>query len=523
MYHYTLKIVMAGLSEGQLTALRNVTPEENFNYQFIVSDKLDINQYLSSYVYIFAGEITDDIKQFFVKMNQRKHVCLVLFTDISKLDAEMAELAEEVWPDNASEEIIACLFAKTMKRIKMAADKNLTENYLDTLIDNMPDMVWFKDKIGAHIKVNKKFCEVVGKTKEDIKGRGHCYIWDMDPKEYAEGEYICMETEIPVLEQGKSFMFEETVKYGNTLHYLNTYKSPIFDQNHQVIGTVGFARDITDVWTSRSELMLLLNNLPAPCLLYNANMRVVAVNTSFCKTYNVDEKVIVGKKGMDEFSQIVPGIRFSTQTEIEKDIIKCNLESTDSSEELLIRGMAYRLRNLKGELQGTLLMMFDISDEQKNYNKIYTQSVTDFLTGCFNRTYYNEKIEQYINSGAEFLLAIIDLDRLKNVNDNYGHISGDDYIVKVAMLVKMRLDSAAFVCRIGGDEFAIVSDKITEADMEKALQEVAADLKNMKLPYPAGISYGIGSMQVPDYETFKIMANDIDSRMYKMKRSKSIK
>lgn len=91
-----------------------------------------------------------------------------------------------------------------------------------------------------------------------------------------------------------------------------------------------------------------------------------------------------------------------------------------------------------------------------------TSSIFDGLTGLYNKESfyffldlaYNEAIYE----GRSFSLAIIDLDNFKSINDSYGHLTGDKILKVIADLLKKELDpdSRIRICRIGGDEFAII-------------------------------------------------------------------
>lgn len=169
---------------------------------------------------------------------------------------------DELWTGPLDAEKIAFLFGKIVSRIKKNEDSCLTEKYLDTLIDSLPDLIWFKDARGAHLRVNKSFCEAVGKTKADVQGRGHYYIWDIEPDEYAKGEYVCLESEEIVLREKKNCLFDEMVKIKDSMRKFKTYKSPLFDRNGDVLGTVGVARDVTDLQNLQIEMNILFESLP---------------------------------------------------------------------------------------------------------------------------------------------------------------------------------------------------------------------------------------------------------------------
>ena len=65
---------------------------------------------------------------------------------------------------------------RLFEHIKIIKDCHLAQRYLDTGINSIPSLIWFKDIRGAHLKVNDSFCRAVGKTKADVEGRGHYYM-----------------------------------------------------------------------------------------------------------------------------------------------------------------------------------------------------------------------------------------------------------------------------------------------------------------------------------------------------------
>ena len=525
MYHYNLHIITCGLSEAAIAVLKAVPPQDNFTHVFTSASQLLAADLDSSDIYIYSGPVTKEVIELLTadKKSAYSHRVLFASPDILKMDDYALSLKmDAVWPYPLSDKAMAGYFTKVLTHIKQDCDQNLVETYLDTLIDNMPDMVWFKDKNGAHLKVNKKFCQVVNKTKEEIQGRGHCYIWDLDPQEYADGEYVCMETEKPVLEQGKSFMFEETVKYGNTPHYLNTYKSPIFDRNGQVIGTVGFAKDITDVWNVRSELRLILNAAPTPFILFDANLKVSSVNTEFCKFFQVEEKNILNKKGLEKNSLLLPGLSIRNKQEISKDICRYDFIRSYQNKTYVFRGTLHQLRNADGDIEGSLLMLTDLTAEHETIERTYRLSITDSLTGVFNRTFYRSMVEQKVLHNDSFVLVLADLDKLKNVNDNYGHSSGDEYIISSSVLLRKAFGNKGTVCRIGGDEFAVFVEDYSPEDVDKKLAEVNVALEQMGLAYHASISYGLEPVQVSNFEDFRKASNALDKKLYDMKESKNL-
>ncbi|MGY1855493.1 putative bifunctional diguanylate cyclase/phosphodiesterase [Modestobacter sp. SYSU DS0290] len=84
------------------------------------------------------------------------------------------------------------------------------------------------------------------------------------------------------------------------------------------------------------------------------------------------------------------------------------------------------------------------------------EALTDELTGLANRRALLRRIEELCSAGHPFVLALVDLDRFKEVNDGLGHTAGDDLLRRVSRRLAEHLPAEALVGRLGGDEFAVV-------------------------------------------------------------------
>ena len=129
-----------------------------------------------------------------------------------------------------------------------------------------------------------------------------------------------------------------------------------------------------------------------------------------------------------------------------------------------------------------------------------TSAVFDSLTGLYNKESfyffldlaYNEAIYE----GRHFSLAIIDFDDFKKINDSYGHLTGDEVLVEVATILKNNLDpdSRIRVCRIGGDEFAIIfkHEKYNSTEFfETVLKQIDSMSVNQSLQKKVTLSVGL--------------------------------
>ena len=113
-------------------------------------------------------------------------------------------------------------------------------------------------------------------------------------------------------------------------------------------------------------------------------------------------------------------------------------------------------------MQKTAFQAYRKNERLKNHNKtLLKQSETDGLTGIGNRRFFNNRFQRLFNErirGVDYVsLLLCDIDFFKNYNDAYGHLKGDDTLIKVAELLAEQIpDNEGFLARFGGEEFILV-------------------------------------------------------------------
>ena len=107
---------------------------------------------------------------------------------------------------------------------------------------------------------------------------------------------------------------------------------------------------------------------------------------------------------------------------------------------------------------------------------------SDPLTGCFNRRGLQKMYETLFNSSGGIVLAI-DMRRLKEVNDNYGHEAGDAAIKTFASKLSQLIRKEDILARTGGDEFVLILTDTTPQDSAKKRMEIKEKLGNLDFDY----------------------------------------
>jgi len=159
--------------------------------------------------------------------------------------------------------------------------------------------------------------------------------------------------------------------------------------------------------------------------------------------------------------------------------------------------------------------------------ELVRQARHDALTGVFNRHYFNEMIAQEVLRASRYNhpigLLMIDVDRFKEINDRYGHQTGDMVLKEIADVLRATVRQTDMIVRYGGDEFLIMLTETGESADEAAVRVRSAVIGSDKLKEISGfdVTVSVGSIfWHPDAGTpIEEALAAADSRMYEDKRS----
>ncbi len=371
--------------------------------------------------------------------------------------------------------------------------------------------------------VNPEFEQLFGYTRREVIGK---YIND----------YI-----IPPDKQEKSLRFIQAIHDKNTL-MTKTFRmarggapieveavgSPII-QEGQVIGMFAMYKDISQEQRHLLELrkqkaffQQLFDNSPDAIALVDDEDRVVMLNHSFTELFgytleetagNYINNYIVTPEYMEEASACSRYI-----IEQEKHLHVESKRLTRSRGMIDMEILAFPIYVQKDRL-GAYALYRDISDRTQKEAEIRRLIYTDPLTGLFNRFYCYEQLIGYITKGIDFLLLYCDLDRFKEINDMYGHHTGDELLQAIGSRLKTQL-SGFDIARVGGDEFALFTDD-PSVDSDQAIQSLR-DVFTKPFHLSHGESFiglSIGTARYPEDGTdVDELIKCADLAMYREKR-----
>jgi diguanylate cyclase (GGDEF)-like protein len=150
--------------------------------------------------------------------------------------------------------------------------------------------------------------------------------------------------------------------------------------------------------------------------------------------------------------------------------------------------------------------------EQLSYDATH-----DALTGLFNRSVFEKRRSRSFS--RDNALLIVDLDRFKSINDQYGHDVGDRALCYVSALLQQNFRAEDYICRIGGDEFTVIMVRVNSSMRElvaekfRRLNELLQTPKDGLPPLSLSVGVAFGDRENPTDDVFK----DADTALYRTK------
>lgn len=253
MYHCHIQFYLAGVHNAVFEAIREMTPPEHFTYSFWESDEAALQTAAQADALFICLQGMDAAKtlQDILSCKKREAELILLADREQSADLpESMEGIEDIWILPMRHREAAFRFQNWQRHFKRKVDLWQSTHFMDICINSSPNLIWFKDKEGVHEIVNESFCRVVNKTKEQVAGRRHAYIWDVE-----QDDPVCMESELEVMRKKETCVAREFVRTGDGERTLKTYKSPLYDWDGSVMGTVGVAVDVTKEEAYRQQVL----------------------------------------------------------------------------------------------------------------------------------------------------------------------------------------------------------------------------------------------------------------------------
>ncbi|QHF03897.1 diguanylate cyclase [Pseudomonas asturiensis] len=221
------------------------------------------------------------------------------------------------------------------------------------------------------------------------------------------------------------------------------------------------------------------------------------------------------------------------------DLVRINASITSSSQQLTPWSEEYRvelprkgLRWLRAastpeQLEGGAVLwhgfVSDISDLKRVEQELRALSVTDVLTGAFNRRYFQDRLQAELKRidrhGGDLSIIMLDIDHFKRINDRFGHGVGDLVLKAISQRITQRLRTDDVFCRLGGEEFMVLCPGTQGSHAYQLALSLRDELGRADIDGVGRVTASFGIASWREGEGVDAMLQRADSGVYAAKQS----
>lgn len=405
-----------------------------------------------------------------------------------------------------------------------------TQSFLRTVLDTVPQRIFWKDKESRYLGANKIFAKDAGVTNpEELIGKDDYQLsWSAQAPLYQLDDQNVIESKKPKL----NYEEPQTNAAGKTI-WLRTSKVPLFDQNEKILGVLGVYDDITELKGYHDKLKLMnsmFEHTQESILITNGKKELIDVNPAFINATGYQRDEILGqnprflKSGhqSDEFYKIMwhcldmNGYWSGEIWNKKKDGEIYPTFTTISA-----------IKNVNGDVDHYVGIASDITELKKHEKQLERIAHYDALTGIPNRVLLADRMKHAIAQAKrdKKLLAVcyIDLDGFKLINDTFGHHIGDQVLITSTERITLLIRESDTVARLGGDEFVILLQGLENTEecihcLERLLVGLAEPIVVDGLTTTVTASIGFTIYPIDDQDPDTLLRH-ADYAMYTAKQS----
>ena len=376
------------------------------------------------------------------------------------------------------------------------SEKRLAQNEqrLRAITENLPTLIGHIGRDEKFLFLNSQATQFYGKSNTKLVGK-HVNV------AYSEAGYRKVKPFIDAALSGERTSFEDRVLINGETHYHQASYIPDKDASGAVNGFYVMAYDITarkmsELCQAESDerLRTIANNLPVLISYLDRDMCYQFSNAKYEEWHGISPNRMLGKSVAELF-----GTDFFEQRK--QYALRClDGETVCFENEIGVPGMPRELESTyiphmkDGVAQGFYVLSSDITIVKRQERMLQLLARSDALTGLPNRRSYGEKLQETVDRsfryGRGFSVMFLDVDNFKKINDTQGHGAGDDVLKEIAQRLLASVRETDTVSRLGGDEFTIILDDVTE--QEDAVRVAQKILDAIRKPFlVAGVSRNV--------------------------------
>ncbi len=415
MYHCHIHFYLVGEHSKVFEIIQEMPPLEHFTHSFSESAQPDGDLTAQADVILadLSGQNAEEALETLLAAKRDKTELLLLTERDQPLRLEdRFEAIKDVWLLPMTEEEVRFRFAKWQAACRTEKEFWETSHFLEVTINSIPNLIWYKDKDGVHEKVNDSFCKTVNKAKQQVEGQRHAYIWDVEYDDPA-----CIESERVVMETKKTAVSDEVVKTGEGMRLMTTYKSPLYDLDGSVMGTVGVGIDVTQERAYEQELVQKNHTLEMMFTTMDCGIICHTLDGSRILSINRAALSILGYKSAEAL--MADGFDMVAESVLEEDKLRLREAIRGLSKEGDSVSIEYRVRHGDGEI---LHVMGNVKLIRENGELFYQRFLLDYTAQKRRETQERMEAERQQIELVQALTIDYELVSFFDLDTNQGYL-----------------------------------------------------------------------------------------------------
>jgi len=177
------------------------------------------------------------------------------------------------------------------------------------------------------------------------------------------------------------------------------------------------------------------------------------------------------------------------------------------------------INDRKNNLKGYTVILQDISDKKRLEKIAITDPLTQIPNRLFINTSFNNEFQRSKRYQSDFSLILIDVDDFKKVNDKYGHKTGDDVLINLALILKQNIRQLDKVARWGGEEFLIICPETREQKAFIVAEKMREIIEDFEFSPHFKLTCSFGVAQSQDSDNNEALFQRVDNALYEAKEA----